>query len=142
MKNKKLLNVINSKNIVIPLYMYKARLKLNIELNEFIFLMYLYSFGEKIIFNPKELSEEYGVSTAEILGYIDALTKANLVGFEITKNDKNISEERLSLTPFLEKLSIILMEEETTKEDNTIFELIEKEERLWLELLRTQTIVA
>ena len=127
MKNNKLLNVINSKSIVIPLFIHKVRSKLNIELNEFVFLMYLYSCGETIIFNPKKLSEEYGASTAEILGYIDALTNSNLVSFEIRKNDKNISEEYLSLRPFFEKLSLILLEEEQTIEDNTIFELIEKE---------------
>ena len=127
MKNKRLHNILDSRNIVIPLYVYKAYPKLNIDLDVFVFLMYLYSYGEKLIFDPKKLSEEYGIPMPEVLGYIDKLSSSSLIDFEIIKNDKNISEEYLSLTPFFDKLSLILLDETPKEEDNTIFELIEKE---------------
>ncbi len=127
MKNNKLHSVLNSRNIVIPLYMYRVYPKLNIELDIFMFLMYLYSYGEKLVFDPKKTSEEYGKSMPEVLGYIDKLSSAGLIDFEVIKNDKNISEEYLSLLPFFDKLSLILLDEPQKEEDNTIFELVEKE---------------
>lgn len=127
MKNNKLHSVLNSRNIVIPLYMYRVYPKLNIELDIFMFLMYLYSYGEKLVFDPKKTSEEYGKSISEVLGYIDKLSSAGLIDFEVIKNDKNISEEYLSLLPFFDKLSLILLDEPQKDEDNTIFELVEKE---------------
>ncbi len=107
--------------------MYRVYPKLNIELDIFMFLMYLYSYGEKLVFDPKKTSEEYGKSMPEVLGYIDKLSSAGLIDFEVIKNDKNICEEYLSLLPFFDKLSLILLDEPQKEEDNTIFELVEKE---------------
>ena len=36
MKNKKIMDILKSKNIVIPLYLYKSYSKLNVNLEEFI----------------------------------------------------------------------------------------------------------
>ena len=51
MKNKMLVDLIKDKNIVIPLYLYKLRDKLNLSMDEFMFIMYLYNEGEFILFD-------------------------------------------------------------------------------------------
>ena len=56
----KLKDIVKSGNIVIPLYLFRNYKKLKLELNEFIFLMYLYSKGNNIPLNPKLFSEEFG----------------------------------------------------------------------------------
>lgn len=130
MKKEKMLKLLKQKSITIPIYIYKLYDKFNIDLPTFIFLMYLYNLDEKIIFNPQKISEDFCIPVGEVLAYVDKLTSNNLVSFEIIKNEKNISEEYLSLSYFYEKLSILLMEEsnENYKEDLTsIFKLIEKE---------------
>ncbi len=128
MKNKKIQNIIQSRNIVIPVYIYKLRSKLNLDLDIFIFLMYLCSLGEKIAFNPKMIGDEMGLSTKEVLTYVNDLSEKKLVVFEIIKNEKNISEEYLSLTPFYEKISLLFIEQDEEKEiDTSIFSIIEKE---------------
>lgn len=130
MKNKKVIDILKSKNIIIPLYIYKLYPKFNIELDIFVFLMYLYSLGDKIIFDPKKIAEEFGISPKDVLIYIDSLNNANLISFEIIKNEKNISEEYLSLSLFLEKISMLMLEIEDNgdnKEKQSIFETIEKE---------------
>lgn len=131
MKQKQLIEIIKSKNIIIPVYIYKLFHKLGIELEHFIFLMYLNSFGEKFIFNPQQISSELGIEIKDILINIDLLNSKHLISFEIIKNDKNISEEFISLKNFYEKISMLLIEENSNKQieelDPNIFEMIEKE---------------
>lgn len=122
--------MLKSKNIVIPIYIYNLLPKFNIDLETFMFLMYLYNIGEKIIFNPSRICEDFGISLQEVLIKVDKLVASNLVSFEIIKNEKNISEEYLSLTYFYDKLSLLMMEksnEEVNEENSSIYELIEKE---------------
>lgn len=129
--NHKLHDIIKSRNIVIPLYIYKLFPKLNIDLETFIFLMYLYSFGDKIVFDPNAISQELGISIEQVLNITDKLTNAKLVKFEVIKNDKNIREEFLSMEYFYEKLSLLVIEEkEDSKESHdmsNIYDSIEKE---------------
>ena len=130
MKRSKMLNILKDKNIIIPIYIYKLFPKFNIDLETFIFLMYLYNIDEKIIFNPSKISDDFGISIANVLGYVDKLVNSKLVSFEIIKNEKNVSEEYLSLTYFYDKLSLLLIEESNTEKEHdctSIFVLIEKE---------------
>lgn len=130
MKNAKMAEILKSKDIIIPIYIYKLFSKFNIDLETFIFLMYLYNLDEKIIFNPSKLSEDFGISIQQVLVYVDKLVSNNLISFEIIKNDKNISEEYLSLTYFYDKLSLLLIEdsnENVNETNSSIFEIIEKE---------------
>lgn len=130
MKKNKVIGLLKEKNIVIPLYIYKLYPKLNIDLETFLFLMYLYSFGDKIIFDAHRLSDEFGTTLENILSYIDKLSTNKLVNFEIIKNDKGISEEYISLEYFYEKISFLLIEDDTSSIDSdsrTVFEFIEKE---------------
>ena len=109
MKNN-IKEIIKSKDIVIPLYIYKLLPKLNINLESFLFLMYLNSFGDKVIFNPTTMSEDFGISMEKVLKLIDELTTNKFISFEIIKNDKNVSEEYLSLDQFHEKIALLLIE--------------------------------
>ena len=129
--NHKLQDIIKSGNIVIPLYIYKLYPKLNIDLETFMFLMYLYSFKDKIIFDTNKMASELGISVEQVLNYTDKLTTSKLIKFEVIKNDKNIREEYISLEFFYEKISLLMIE---TKEDNdkqhdmsNIYDSIEKE---------------
>lgn len=129
-KKTKILAMLKDKDIIIPIYIYRLFPKFNIDLETFIFLMYLYNLDEKIIFNPSKISQDFGISIQDVLGYVDKLINSNLISFEIIKNEKNISEEYLSLTYFYDKLYLLLIEEsniDTEESDSSIFELIEKE---------------
>lgn len=129
MKKNEFMNLISSKNIVIPMYIYKLLPKLDIDFETFFFLMYLYNLDERIIFNPQKIADEFGITIKEVLLYVDTLSSKKLISFEIIKNDKNVSEEYLSLKYFYDKISLLLIDErkETTIYDNSIFDLIEKE---------------
>lgn len=132
MKYGKLLDVIKSGNIIIPLYIYKEFPKLNIDMDSFMFLMYLYSKGNKIPFDINKLSEEFFCDLKTIMKYIATLQEKKLIEIKVLKNDKNIMEEFIYLDFFYEKLSLNIVgevaeeqEKEIEKED--VFSILERE---------------
>lgn len=121
-------NMVESNNIVIPLYIYKELPKLEIELKTFMFLMYLYSKGKSIPFNINTLNEEFPSNIQEIMSYIDELQKKKLIEIKVTKNEKNVFEEHISIENFYEKISLLMLnsfKEEDYKTD--IFSVLESE---------------
>lgn len=131
MKNK-LINVFSDGNIVIPLFIYKNLKKLNIELFDFIFLMYLNNLGDKSLFNPNKYSNDLNVDLKEVMGSIGNLTDKGFIKVEVIKNDKGLMEEVVLLEDFYTKISLIIMEEvneekKETTNDSEIYSLIEKE---------------
>lgn len=131
MKKDKMVDLLSQRNIVIPMYIYRLFPRLNIDLDVFMFLMYLYNCGDKIIFDPQKISEDFGIDLEKVLYYIDKLSSNKLINFEIIKNDKNISEEYISLSYFYDKISLLLIEDandsSNEQHNKNIFELIEKE---------------
>jgi len=129
MKNKVVLDIIKSGNIVIPLYLYRIYPKLNIGLEEFVFLMYLNNQGERIVFDTNKISKELGISVKNVMLMISNLSDSKLINVEVLKNDKNIMEEYISLEFFHQKINLILIDEINSdeEEDNDIFTTIESE---------------
>ena len=100
-------------------------------MNSFIFLMYLYSLGDKSLFDPSRFSEELNISNSDVLTYIDKLTDKGLIRLEVLKNDKDIMEEIINLEGFYNKISLINMEDSNKKEEDvissSIFDVLESE---------------
>lgn len=129
MKYGKLLDIIKSDNITIPIYIYKQFPKLDIDLETFIFLMYLYSKGNNQVFDINGLSEELSKDIKTIMMYIATLQDKKLIEIKVVKNDKNIMEEYISLDMFYEKIALLSLETINKKEedDSNIFQLLERE---------------
>ncbi len=130
MKNSKLIDIFKNGNIVVPLYLLKNYKELNVEMDEFIFLMYLYNLGDKFLFDPNKFSNDLGIDTTSIMNYIGVLTEKKLIRVEVIKNDKNVMEEIISLDDFYNKITCLTIGEVTKDKDNSnsnVFELIEKE---------------
>ncbi len=131
MKQKQLVSLLESKNIIIPLLFFREYKKLNINLEEFIFLMYLKDKGNTFTFDPKSMSEELGLSIKNILILISSLTDKKLLMIDTYKNDKGIGEEKVDMSLFYENIASIISDEvikDNEKElDINIFSTIEKE---------------
>ena len=130
MKNSKLIDIFKNGNIVVPLYLLKNYKELNLEMDEFIFLMYLYNLGNKFLFDPNKFSNDLGIDTTNVMNYIGVLTEKNLIRVEVLKNDKNVMEEIVSLEDFYNKMACLTIgniSKEEDVSDSNIFELIEKE---------------
>lgn len=130
MKSSKLIEMYRDGNIVIPVYIYKNYKKLNIELNEFVFLMYLCGKGNNIVFDPATFSQELNINLGEVMEIVSNLSDKNLLKVDVIKGEKKIMEEIIVLDDFYNKLSLIAMDDiNTTPTTNkiNIFEIIEKE---------------
>ena len=129
MKYGKLMNIVKSGNIVIPTYIYKQFPKLDIDLETFIFLMYLHGKGNDLPFDINKLSEEFLTDVKTVMTYISTLQKKKLIEIKVVKNDKNIMEEFISLDMFYDKLSLLEVGEITKKEEDSsdVFQTLEKE---------------
>ena len=125
--NKKLNKVIGDGNIVIPLYILKNFKKLNLTMEEFIFLMYLYNKQDKIDFNPEKIAIDLNIDIMEVMGYISILTDKGYLSLDIIK-DNNILEEVINLSNFYDKISILLMNNQDDLDDSkNLLKYIEEE---------------
>lgn len=130
MKSAKLIDIFKQGHIVIPLFLLQHYKELKLEINEFIFLMYLYSLGNKFVFDPLKFSAELNLTTKDVMNYIGILSDKNFISVDVMKNEKGLMEEVVLLDNFYKKLSLITMDEVnqvSRSENSNIFEIVEKE---------------
>jgi len=129
MKTKKLLDIIKSKSFSIPLYLYRMKDKFEINIEEFIFLIYLTNKGDKYIFDPKEITSDLNIEIIKMMDYISNLTEKHLISVDVIKNERGMMEEYINLNPFYEKVNMYLVEDVNNieSESETIFDTIQKE---------------
>ena len=128
MKSEELLKIFKSKNIVIPLYLYKLIDKFDIDLDSFVVLMYFYNEGLNILFNPEQITEELGLDSIKLMEHVSKLIDKKLISLNVIKNDKGVMEEYINLELFYQRLMFILMDENNRITiDGNIFEKIERE---------------
>jgi len=130
MKNSVFIDIFKQGNMVIPIFLLQHYKSFKLEMEEFIFLMYLYNLGDKFLFDPGRFGKDLHLELKEVMGFISVLTDKNFIRVEVLKNDKGLMEEVVLLEEFYNKLSIITMEEANSNTGNVnsnIFEVIEKE---------------
>ncbi len=130
MDSKKLVNIVKQGNLVIPLYLLQDYKKLDLSMEEFVFLMYLYNQGEKSLFNPEKFSLDLGIGLKQVMSYISKLSDARLISVETLKNDKGLMEELVNLENFYNRVTSLMIEElveEVDYSNSSIFSVIEKE---------------
>ena len=73
---------------------------------------------------------DLGFTNNQILEKVSTLSDKGLIEVKVVKNDKNISEEVISLERFYNKLSVLMMEDVNVKRnslDSSVFDFIQKE---------------
>lgn len=128
MNKVKLDKVIKDGNIVIPLYIFKYFKKLDLTMDEFIFLMYLYNKQDNLDFNPEKIANDLGFDIMEVMGYISVLTDKGYINLEVRKNPDNILEEVINLSNFYDRISTFLINTEVeVKEESNLLKYVEEE---------------
>ena len=128
MDSNKLIEIFKDGNIVIPKYLFKNYTKFDIDLDTFMFLMYLYNIGDSSICDPNKFSNELNIDKKKILIYIDTLSNKKYIDVDVVSNDKGIKEDIIKLDGFYNKIKSFVMDD--VKKDNStssIFDTIEKE---------------
>ena len=132
MKSSKLIELFKDGNLVIPMYLLKNYKKFHLDLNEFVFLMYLYNLGDRFLFNPNLFADQLNIDLSKVMQLTSDLTDKVLISIETLENDKGVMEDIVVLENFYQKLKLAVVEdinidESKKKEDSTIYEVIEKE---------------
>lgn len=132
MKGSKLMDFFKDGNLVIPLYFLKRYKDFDLDMNEFIFLMYLYNLGEEASFDPQKYANDLNVELMTVMEYVEKLSDKKLARVEVVKDEAGVRREVLLLDDFYRRLSLITMdevvqEEKINTENSTIFDVLEKE---------------
>ena len=92
--------------------------------------MYLYSLGNKFLFDPSKFASDLNIELKDVMNYIGVLSDKNFISVDVMKNEKGLMEEVVLLDNFYNKLSLMTMDQvnQVSKSENSnIFEIIEKE---------------
>jgi hypothetical protein len=93
----------------VPLYIYKELPSLGIDIETFMFLMYLTSRGNALPFDINRMSSDFFCDIKTIMKYISNLQEKKLIDIKVITNDKNIMEEYIYLDFFYDKISMLLI---------------------------------
>ena len=129
MKMHNMVEVLKKGNVVVPLYLFQERDKFDLDMECFIFLIYLYNLGEKVLFDVNKFSTDLNMKVQEVMMYIDTLTEKKYISVDVIKNDKGVMEEYVVLDLFYDKLGNILVDDinNSTKDTKTIYDVIQEE---------------
>ena len=129
MIDDKIIDLLKLRPIVIPRILLNNYRLFNITDSEFIVIMVLLSYGDKITYNPEEFAREVRMSKHEVMSIIDSLCDKNIISLVVEKVNKK-TYEYLSMELLYQKLfNIVANDDKSEKEeiDNSIFSVFEKE---------------
>lgn len=121
---KHIINILKSKNLVIPEILIMNYKKL--ELKEIELLIIIYLINNDSTFNPKAISDYLSLTLTDTLEIINNLSEKGLIKLELKKKG-NIREEQINLEGLYNKLAFIIMDNNVEKKQSTIFDKFEKE---------------
>lgn len=133
MKSSKLTEIFKNGNIVIPMYLLKNYKNMNLGLDEFVYLMYLYHHGDNFVFDPATFSNDLNISLSDVMVLSDNLTNKGFINVSVVENDKGYVEDIITLEGFYNKIKSFLVDdsandsEGSTANESTVYEVIEKE---------------
>ena len=104
-------NILKEKPIVLPRYLFNYYLRLGITPEELIILIFIMDKGNKVIYNPLELSEELGMDKFKVMELLNSLNEKKIISITVEK-ENNKSEEYISLELLYKKIANILIEKE------------------------------
>lgn len=140
MKTKILSDVLKiNNNITIPDYLLKYRNDLNLDLDEFILLVYLINQKDLVMFDVNSLSSRLYIESNRVLELISSLNEKNYISIEMKKTN-GVIEEYISTELFFNKIEGILMSKEETEVSDDIYSLFESEFGRTLSPTETQII--
>ena len=113
-------------NLIVPNYLIKYQSKLDLNIDEFIMILYFLNNKERSIFNPKKISEDLYLDQNSVLETLNNLQEKGYITIEISKENK-IIEEYISLDMLFAKINSFLVDNEKNNIATDIYSKIEKE---------------
>jgi DNA replication protein len=113
-------------NIIIPEYLLKYRSELNLEMDEFILLVYLINQKDLVIFDVNNLSSKSYIESNRVLELISSLNEKNYISIEMKKTN-GVIEEYISTDLFYNKIESMVISTKDEESSNDIYSLFESE---------------
>ena len=140
MKNKKLMNIIKSNDLIIPNILLSNYKDLKITEKELLFLSLLMSTEDLVSFDPIYIGKRLGFDTNEVIETMSGLTTKKYIDM-IVKNENGKMKEYLDVSPLYEKLVLYIIDEEEEPANETeIYTIIERELGRTLSPIEYETI--
>lgn len=140
MKSKRLIELIKTKDLIIPSVLLINYKELGLNEKELIFVSLLMSYNNDIAFDPALFSKNLNFDINETMELISDLSSKKYIDI-IVKNENGKMKEYIDLNMLYEKLLLFTIEEEDEKEtESTIYSTIEEEFGRTLSPIEYETI--
>ncbi len=119
-------NILNVKHYVISEVLVKELVKYNLNLNEFLLIIYFYNEDNKI-FNLSDIKEKLGISEKDILEAFNSLTVKKLINIVVENDNNGKIKETISLDGLYANLTNSIKNENKKETKDNIFDAFESE---------------
>ena len=129
-KTEKLIEIMKTGTIAVPKYIFFNYRRLGMNEEEFIVMMYFLNGSDLLLLNPKIFAEELDMDAKKLLQVINSLSEKQFISIKVLKNKIGITEERISLAAFYNKLSTFMIDQINITEevvDTNLFQIFENE---------------
>ena len=113
-------------SVIVPGVVIKNIDKLNLNIDEFILMIYFINQKDNITLDITKISKDLNIEGAKLFDLINSLNEKNYISIE-TKKNNGIFEEFISTELFYNKLSSLLLDHEKEKSDSNIYSVFERE---------------
>ena len=141
MKSKRLIELIKTKDLVIPSALLINYKELGLNEKELIFVALLMSYNDDVIFDPALFSKSLNFDTNEIMELISDLSSKKYIDI-VVKKENGKMREFIDLNMLYEKLLLFTIDEDEIEEtkESTIYNMIETEFGRTLSPIEYETI--
>lgn len=124
--NSKVIDLLKSKNYVVSDFLIKNYKVWNLDVDEFIILIYLMN-SSNLVCDYKLISSELGMDLEVVMNKINELSTKKLLEIKLLKNSSNKLEEQISLDLLYNKVFMQIIDVKEEEDKSNIYSVFESE---------------
>lgn len=124
--NSKVIDLLKSKNYVVSDFLIKNYKVWNLDVDEFIILIYLMN-SSNLVCDYKLISSELGMDLELVMNKINELSIKKLLEIKLLKNSSNKLEEQISLDLLYNKVFMQIIDVKEEDDESNIYSVFESE---------------
>ena len=124
--NSKVIDLLKSKNYVVSDFLIKNYKVWNLDVDEFIILIYLMN-SSNLVCDYKLISSELGMDLELVMNKINELSIKKLLEIKVLKNSSNKLEEQISLDLLYNKVFMQIIDIKEEEDKSNIYSVFESE---------------
>ncbi len=125
--NNKVINLLKDKAYFIPGYLLKNHIKLGLNGDSLLIMIYLLNLNNPIECDYSKISEDLGMDKQIIMTLINDLKEKGFIDIELRKNNMSRLEEYIKLDSFYNKIFMLLIDGKEEEKETNIYAVFERE---------------